>query len=129
MNAPTNKKNRPSGRRHDRAQIPLLVQYRFGPLEELHTDYALNVSKSGLFIDSDEAHAAGTRVVVQLTSRDGQHFLQGEGKVVRAGSGCAIELTDFDDDAQKILDGWVKAALADDTQRVGPATRRKKREP
>ena len=101
-----------SGRRHRRAQIPLLVQYRFGALDDLQTDYALNVSKSGLFIDTDESHEVGTRVFVQLTSRDGVHFLQGEGRVVRAGDGCAIELVGFDDEAQAVMDQWVNQALA-----------------
>lgn len=124
----TDEKGTISGRRHRRAQIPLLVQYRFGPLDDLQTDYALNVSKSGLFIDTDESHEIGARVLVQLTSRDGAHFLQGEGKVVRAGDGCAIELVGFDDDAQAILDEWVSAALANEQARqVGPATRRKRR--
>ena len=71
------------------SDIPLLVQYRFGALEEFRTDYALNVSVSGMFISTSEVRPVGTRVFVQLTTRDGAHFLQGEGRVVRVW--CSIQ--------------------------------------
>jgi PilZ domain len=100
-------------RRHPRAQLTLLVQYRFGALEDFRTDYALDVSRSGLFIETKEIRPAGTRVFVQLTTRDGRHFLQGEGRVVRQmDGGYAIELVGFDAEAQKVLDALVAAALA-----------------
>lgn len=100
-------------RRHPRVDIPLLVQYRFGALEEFRTDYAINVSRMGLFITTEEQRPVGTRVYVQLTTRDGQHFLQGEGRVVRAAEGGnAIELVGFDERAQGVLDALVQEALA-----------------
>lgn len=100
-------------RRHPRVDIPLLVQYRFGALEEFRTDYAINVSRIGLFISTEEQRPVGTRVYVQLTTRDGQHFLQGEGRVVRAAEGGnAIELVGFDERAQGVLDALVREALA-----------------
>jgi hypothetical protein len=100
-------------RRHPRVDIPLLVQYRFGPIEDFRTDYALNVSVSGMFISTTEARPPGTRVFVQLTTRDGRHFLQGEGRVVRnVDGGYAIELVGFDDEARAVLDGLVREALA-----------------
>jgi hypothetical protein len=92
--------------------IPLLVQYRFGALEDFRTDYAVNVSRSGMFIETKETRPAGTRVFVQLTTRDGQHLLQGEGRVVRtADGGYAIELVGFEEAAQRVLDDLVRAAL------------------
>ena len=105
--------NADNRRRHPRVDIPLLVQYRFGALEEFRTDYAINVSRSGLFISTTEQRAVGTRVYVQLTTRDGQHFLQGEGRVVRsAEGGNAIELVGFDERAQAVLEALVQEALA-----------------
>jgi hypothetical protein len=107
---PANAANR---RRHPRVDIALLVQYRFGALEEFRTDYALNVSRSGLFISTPEVRPPGTRVFVQLTTRDGKHLLQGEGRVVRnVDGGYAIELVGFDEEAHTILDGLVQEALA-----------------
>jgi hypothetical protein len=116
-------------RRHARVDLPLLVQYRFGALEEPRIDYTLNVSQSGLFIITDDAHPVGTGVFVQVTTRDGAHFLQGEGKVVRAvDGGYAIELTGFDAAARKILDDLVLEAIAaQENPAVGPATRRARR--
>lgn len=100
-------------RRHPRVDIALLVQYRFGALEEFRTDYALNVSVSGIFISTSEVRPPGTRVFVQLTTRDGRHFLQGEGRVVRnATGGYAIELMGFDAEAKAVLEGLVQEALA-----------------
>lgn len=105
-------------RRHARVAVPLLVQYRFGALEEPHFDYALNVSQSGLFIATDAQRPVGTKVFIQLTTRDGAHFLQGEGTVVRlAEGGYAIELTGFDDEARAVLEALVQKVLEDS----GPA--------
>ena len=59
-------------RRHARVEVPLLVQYRLGALEEPRFDYALNVSQSGLFIATEEDLKIGTQVFVQLTTRDGE---------------------------------------------------------
>lgn len=99
-------------RKHPRVDVPLLVQYRFGALEELRTEYALNVSVGGMFIATTEKRPPGTRVFVQLTTRDGAHFLQGEGKVVRASDGgYAIELLGFDAEAQAVLARLVDEAL------------------
>jgi hypothetical protein len=99
-------------RKHPRVDVPLLVQYRFGALEDLRTEYAINVSVGGMFIATSEAKPVGTRVFVQLTTKDGLHFLQGEGKVVRNGDGgYAIELVGFDADAQGVLARLVEEAL------------------
>lgn len=108
-------------RRHARVSVPLLVQYRFGAFEEPRFDYALNVSKSGLFIAMDEDKPIGTTVFVQLTTRDGQHFLQGQGRVVRAvNGGTAIELDGFDEAARQILERLVKAALDEQEKQKRP---------
>lgn len=116
-------------RRHPRVSIPLLVQYRFGALDKPHIDYALNVSKSGLFISTDASQPTGTRVFVQLTTRDGAHFLQGEGRVIRSmDGGYAIALEGFDEQAQKILSDLVQEAMDEEQHLgVGPATRRNAR--
>ncbi len=100
-------------RRHPRVNVALLVQYRFGALEDFRTDYALNLSRSGLFIETDEVRPLGTRVFVQLSTRDGNHLLQGEGRVVRnVDGGYAIELVGFDAQAQLVLDGLVRETIS-----------------
>lgn len=111
-------------RRHPRGEIALLVQYRYGVLEEFRTDYTLNVSRSGLFITATEKRPLGTRVYVQLTTQDGQHFLQGEGRVVRhAAGGYAIELA-FEPDAAAVLAGLVEESQLAPTRRKNRKERR-----
>lgn len=118
-------------RRHQRVAVPLLVQYRFDALEEPRFDYALNVSQSGLFIATDAERPIGTRVFVQLTTRDGAHFLQGEGRVVRTfGGGYAIELEGFDEQARDVLHGMVQDAIdAEGRLEAGPSSKRQTRKP
>lgn len=100
-------------RKHPRVDVPLLVQYRYGPSEELHTEYALNVSVGGMFISTQDSKPLGTQVYVQLTTRDGAHFLQGEGKVVRCvDGGYAIELLGFAPESEAILEQLVNDAMA-----------------
>lgn len=106
--------NDPKNRRRDpRVDVPLLVQCRFGALEEFRTDYAINVSAAGLFIETAEDRPLGTPVYVHLTTRDGLHLLRGEGRVVRAAhGGYAIELVGFDAEARAVPDDIVREALA-----------------
>ncbi|MEW5848400.1 MAG: PilZ domain-containing protein [Myxococcota bacterium] len=72
-------------RRFKRVRIPLLVQYRFSPLGEFRTDYAVNVSEGGLFISNAEAVPEGSVVFLQFLTREGMHLISGEGRVVRNG--------------------------------------------
>lgn len=102
----------PERRIAPRVRIPLLVQYRYGPFDDLRTNYAIDVSSSGLFITLEEAPPPGTQVFVQLTTREG-HLLRGEGRVVRTEEeGAAVELAGFDDQARAILEAVVAEALA-----------------
>ena len=99
-------------RRHRRVELPLLVQVRYGPQELPQTVYALNVSERGLFIELDEHKPIGTRVFVQVTSRDGALRARGEGRVVRhEGSGCGVELSGFADADQSVLDAIVRGVI------------------
>jgi hypothetical protein len=91
-------------RRFRRVDVPLLVQIRYAATEAPRTVYALNVSERGLFLDVDDGTPPGTRVFVQVTTRDGRARARGEGRVVRrTDGGCGIELLGFDDDARQVL--------------------------
>jgi hypothetical protein len=90
----------------------MLVQVRYGPHETPQTVYALNVSERGLFIELDERKPIGTRVFVQVTSKDGALRARGEGRVVRHESGgCGVELSGFAEADQKVLDAIVRAVI------------------
>lgn len=98
-------------RRYRRVDVPLLVQIRYGATEAPRTVYALNLSERGLFIDVDDGKPLGSRVFVQITSRDGRERIRGEGRVVRrTGGGCGVELVGFDDDSKRILARIMQAA-------------------
>ena len=98
-------------RRFRRVDVPLLVQIRYGATEAPRTVYALNLSERGLFIDVDDGKPLGSRVLVQITSRDRRERIRGEGRVVRrTGGGCGVELTGFDADAKRILAHIMMAA-------------------
>lgn len=98
-------------RRFQRVDMPLLVQIRYAATEAPRTVYALNVSAQGLFLDIDDGKPIGTRVFVQVTTRDGRERVRGEGRVVRrAGAGCGIELVGFDDDARRVLQDIMRDA-------------------
>lgn len=74
-------------RKHPRVRIPLLVQYRFSPLDPFNTDYASDISESGIFITHAEPKPPGTPVFLQFVTRDGFHLVSAEGKVVRNAPG------------------------------------------
>jgi hypothetical protein len=98
-------------RRFRRVDVPLLVQIRYAATEPPRTVYAVNVSERGLFVEVDDGKPLGTRVFVQITTRDGQQRIRGEGRVVRrAGGGCGVELVGFDDEARLVLARIMAAA-------------------
>lgn len=108
--------NDTSQRRHIRVSIPLLVQYRFEREGPATIDYALNISKSGIYVPTQAQKEPGTPVFVLLTTREGQ-LLEGSGKVVRAGDGLAIELSGFSAEAHGVLDRLVQETLAKDQEK------------
>jgi hypothetical protein len=87
----------------NRVRVPLLVQYRFDDIGEFNTDYALDVSESGLFICTETPHPIGTPVFIQVTTREGE-LLTGQGHVARdAEGGQGIVLDGFDEAAKTVL--------------------------
>ena len=67
-------------RRDDR----LVVNHEFESIEEFITEYVSNISKSGVFIRTDEPLPIGTRVDLRFTVIvDDFETIEGEGEVVR----------------------------------------------
>lgn len=94
-------------RKHERRALPLLVQYRFGPLDEFHTDYSVNISGGGLLLHVGQPPALGTTVYLQFIMRGQSRMIQCRGRVVRVdrgdpktrlGPGCGVQFIDLDDD-------------------------------
>jgi c-di-GMP-binding flagellar brake protein YcgR len=92
-----------NARKHKRRQLPLLVQYRFSVLEEFHTDYSVNISGGGLFLQMPRAPVIGSTIYLQFIMRGGGRIIQCRGRVIRTDlegkeSGCAVQFIDLDDE-------------------------------
>jgi len=93
----------PERRQWTRAAVPLLVQIRRAASDPPETVYALNVSERGLFIEVDDGHPLGSRVLIQVTTPDGRERINGEGTVVRhADGGFGVHL-DVDEAGRRVL--------------------------
>ncbi|MBN2361932.1 MAG: PilZ domain-containing protein [Deltaproteobacteria bacterium] len=108
--------DQPSQRRYPRVRVPLLVQYRFSPVEEYQTDYLADLSRNGMFIYADQPRPAGTLLSIQFVTRDGSRIVRGQGRIVRTETstqpdgrtGQAVEFVDFDADDLRFLDELVR---------------------
>ena len=108
-----------SERRFQRARVPLLVQYRFSPLEEYQTDYSADLSRGGMFIYAEAPQPVGSLLYIQFITRDGARIIRGQGRIVRTtlaeGSeerrGQAVEFVDFDEADMRFLDELVQRTV------------------
>lgn len=106
-------------RRYPRVHMPLLVQYRFSPMEEYHTDYSADMSRGGMFIYSEKPRPVGSLLYIQFITRDGARIIRGQGRIVRTvedeGSqqrcGQAVEFINFDAADTKFLEQLVQEYL------------------
>jgi uncharacterized protein (TIGR02266 family) len=109
-----------NARRHQRARVPLLVQYRFSPVGEYQTDYTANLSRGGMFIVTDQPREVGSILHIQFVTRDGSRIIRGRGRIVRSveqgegddrRTGQAIEFLDFDEEDMRFVDALVQRTL------------------
>lgn len=107
-------------RRHPRAKVQLLIQFRFDTFEEFLAEYSVDLSSSGMFIRSQNPRGEGSFVYLQFALRDGSRIIEGLGKVVRVNppgvpgreAGMGIEFVDFDEESLAIIRGIVEKRLA-----------------
>ena len=93
-------------RQHQRRTLPLLVQYRFNPVGDFHTDYSVNISGGGLLLHMLTAPQLGATVYLQFIMRGDSRIIQCRGRVVRvetvpsaqAPVSAAVQFIDLDDD-------------------------------
>lgn len=71
-------------RRHPRAEVDLLVQYRSDTFEDFVVAYATDVSEGGMRLASRTPLAVGAVVYLQLVLRDGTRLIEGLGRVAHA---------------------------------------------
>ena len=78
-------------RRHPRVKLNMLVQFRLQSYEHFLTDYASDVSTSGMFLRTREPKPEGTLLYFQFTTRDEGALIEGLGRVVRVYGDGTIE--------------------------------------
>jgi len=102
-------------RRADRLQHELLVAYR--TVDGFITDWAVNISRGGLFINSRDPQPVGSTVRLIISLPDTAFPFDLSGKVVRVNEfdnpsnqvpGMAIEFTDIDDEKRARIERFVE---------------------
>lgn len=99
-------------RRHPRANIALLVQYRFNTLEDFLAEYATNLSPGGMFIQTDAASPVGSTLHLQFSLKDGSRLIDGIVRVVRVvphgtpqgPAGMGVEFLELEDETKRVLE-------------------------
>jgi len=128
---------RPESRRFDRAPLSLEVHYR--TKGSFLVSYSLNLSKGGLFLETEDLHPVGTELTVRFSIPGAKHQIETQAKVMwvrRAASsdglptGLGLQFDHLEDHIGKIIDGMVNdfagvklMALADDSAALHRLTR------
>jgi molecular chaperone DnaK len=110
--------NRPAERRrHPRAPLSLLVQYRFNTFEDFLAEYSADISAGGMFIPTEEVREEGSLVHLQFWLEDGTRLIEGTGRVARvipAGdpnrmAGMGVEFVNLDVESTELIHRIVAA--------------------
>ena len=112
------KSNKP--RRADRLQHELLVAYR--TVDGFITDWAVNISRGGIFINTRNPLAVGTTVRLIISLPDTAFPFDLSGKVIRVNEfdnaanqvpGMGIEFIDVDEDKRARIERFVERLRKD----------------
>jgi type IV pilus assembly protein PilZ len=106
-------------RRHPRAGLQLLIQYRFDTFEAFLAEYSVDISVGGMFIKTDKPREEGSFIYLQFALKDGSRLIEGLGKVVRVNPpgdpnrppGMGIEFVNFDPDSMALIEEIVANRL------------------
>src|SRR4051794_7904568 len=100
-------------RKHPRAPLALLVQYRFDSLDDFMAEYSVDISMGGMFIRTSAPRKAGSMIYLQFTLKDGSKLIEALGKVVHASDkGMGIEFVNVDDESMALIEQIVRSNLA-----------------
>src|SRR3569833_4680615 len=70
-------------RKAPRAELHILVQFRFNTFEDFLAEYSTDISVGGMFLRTDKPRPEGSMIYLQFALRDGSKLIEGLGKVVR----------------------------------------------
>jgi type IV pilus assembly protein PilZ len=109
-----NKSSSKPQRQHQRLHHELLVAYK--SVDGFITDWATNISKGGIFINTRKPHPVGSRVRLIISLPDAAFPFDLTGKVMRVNEfdnpsnqvpGMAIEFVDVDEDKKVRIERFV----------------------
>lgn len=105
-------------RRHPRAPLSLLIQFRFDSLDDFMSEYAIDISYGGMFIRTNEPREEGSMVYLQFSLKGGAKLIEGLGRVVRVNqpggpqaAGMGVEFVNFDDESMALIEDIVRKNL------------------
>ncbi len=106
-------------RKHPRAQLSLLIQFRFDTLDEFLAEYSTDISVGGMFIRTEKPREEGAFIYLQFALKDGSRLIEGLGKVVRVNppgdpshpAGMGVEFVNFDDESMSLIEEIVAKRL------------------
>ena len=109
-------------RRHPRAPLQLLVQYRFDSVGEFLAEYSSNISLGGIYIRTDRPREEGALIYLQFALKDGSRLIEGLGRVVRSNPpgdglppgiepGMGVEFVNFDGESVELIEKIVQDRL------------------
>ncbi len=102
-------------RTHPRASVRVEVYYNYG--SDFVSDYMLNVSRGGLFVETFSPQEIGTEIDLKFSLPTFSRIFNIKGKVVwkrPAGQGSGppgmgIQFVEMDDEDARLIDGFVQS--------------------
>lgn len=98
-------------RRHARIPVTLLVDHHSSHNGQRHIDYAVDLSRSGIYIQTREPAPAGAAVTLSFAPKKNSQLVHAYGRVARStGDGVAVEFVQLDKEAQELIEQVVAQA-------------------
>lgn len=112
----------PEKRKAPRADLHILVQFRFNTFEDFLAEYSTDISVGGMFLRTDHPRPEGALIYLQFALRDGSKLIEGLGKVVRVNppggnrpAGMGVEFVNLDEDSRGLIEEIVAVKLTPNT--------------
>lgn len=111
-----------------RAAVVLRIKLRYADVDELISKFAINISRTGLFVRSKKPKPPGTVIAFELRLAGGETAVRGRGTVrwtrefnpaePRAPYGMGIAFSDLDDDSRELIEQMVAHKVAEGGEEV-----------
>jgi len=99
--------------RDPRAPIAAQVRLRYNSILDFHDSQSLNISRTGMFVATDQLAPVGAVVDFEFSLADGMPLLRGRGEVVRVSTqpvmGMGLRFCELDEDNRRCINRIVAA--------------------